>query len=115
MRILTSMAAVAVIFAGLPGADPAAGGDRHHWHGDRAGAAIFGFAAGAILGSALAAPYGYRYEYGYPGYYAQRYYYPPPVHYYPRPVYRYAPAVVPYPRGYYYGQSRYYHDPAWGH
>jgi hypothetical protein len=113
MRTLTSMAAVAALSIGFAGADPASAGGRH-WHGDRAGAAIFGFAAGALLGSALAAPYGYRYDYGYPGYYAQRYYYPPPVYYYPRPVYRYAPNAVPYPSGYYYGRSRYYYDPAWG-
>jgi hypothetical protein len=69
-------------------------GYGHHGYGHHGypGAFIGGFAAGALLG-AFSHPY-----YGY-GYYAPRYYYPPPVYYYPAPGY--------YNEGDYYGD--YYH------
>lgn len=59
----------------------------HHGRGGNAAAAgVFGFAAGAILGGALAQP---RYERRYydRGYYEPDYYEPAPVYVQPAPVY----------------------------
>jgi hypothetical protein len=75
-----------------------------HWRGGGWGLGLGGFAAGAIIGSAIAgAPYGYYgspyYGYGYPG-----------------PYYGYAPAYYGYGYAYprYYGYRRYYR-PSYGY
>jgi len=52
------------------------GGYNRGWRGP--GPLIGGLAAGAIIGGALARPYGYGYA---PGYYAPGYYAPPPGYY----------------------------------
>lgn len=81
-RTLKSLAAaglaVAIGAAALP-SDANAGGWHYHNNGAAAAAGIFGFAAGAIVGSALTAP---------------RYYYPAQPYYYYRP----APAPAYYGR-----------------
>lgn len=64
-------------------------GYHHHHHGGAAAAGIFGFAAGAIVGSSLAHPYYYR---------------PAPVYVAPRRVYQPRPvyvAVTPWTPGWY--------------
>jgi hypothetical protein len=92
-KALTALAAAGTIAAATI-ADPTTADARRGWFGP---ALIGGFAAGAIVGSALARPYPY-YGYGY-GYYA-----PAPVYY---DYYTPAPAYYGYyaPRAYY-GCSR---------
>lgn len=64
-------AATALFIAATP---PALARDRHHGHrGDNVGAGIAGFAAGAILGGALASQPRY-YDPGYRAYYPRRSY-----------------------------------------
>lgn len=62
---------------------------HHHNHGAAVAAGVFGFAAGAIVGGALAQPYYYR---------------PAPVYVAPRPIYRPAPvyaSTAPWTPGWY--------------
>lgn len=75
---------------------------RHRRHGDTFAAGIFGFAAGALIGSALAPRYPYAYYDQRPRY---RYYEEP--RYYDEPAYYYQPA----PRAYYPAPERYYNSP----
>jgi hypothetical protein len=91
-KAVTTAAAVATIAAATLAA-PTTADARRGWWGP---AIVGGFAAGAIVGSAFARPYGY-------GYYA-----PAPVYY---DYYRPAPAYYGYygPRPYYYGCSRWRH------
>lgn len=72
-KMMTGLTALAIAAASVIAVSPANAQWRggHHRHGGGGGAAIAGFAAGALLGGALAAqrPYGY-YDNGYydPGY-----------------------------------------------
>ena len=87
----TSASAMPVT-AGLKSAAPATTENvRWGWRGGGWGWGLGGFAAGAIIGSAIAAPYYYG------GYYPYGYYYPP------APAYGYPPP--PPPAGYYGGPA----------
>jgi hypothetical protein len=85
-------AALAVAVGAMAFAGPAEARYRHHHRGgDAAVLGLFGFAAGAVLGSALSQP-------RYPAYY---YYQPEPVYVAPPPppvVYQPAPAYVTAPQ-----------------
>lgn len=94
MRFMKPIAtALALTVGALSFASSAEAGNRHHRHnhhrgggGEAAALGLFGFAAGAILGSALSQP-----RYGAPSYYYYEpqpiYVAPPPVVYRPGPVY----------------------------
>jgi hypothetical protein len=101
MRFKKPVAALlAVSVSALTLAGTAEAGRRHHHHhGGAAVAGLFGFAAGAILGSALSQPRYYYYRE--PVYVA-----PPPVVYGPAPVYR-AYAEPWTPEWYAYCDARY--------
>ena len=90
-KAVTALAAAATIAVATV-ATPTTADARRGWWGP---GIIGGFAAGAIIGSAFARPYGYGYPYGYYGYYA-----PAPVYY---DYYTPAPAYYGYyaPRPYY--------------
>jgi hypothetical protein len=83
--------ALALTVGALSFASTAEAGRRHYRHhhngGDALALGLFGFAAGAVLGSALSQP-----RYGSPSYYYYEpepiYVAPPPVIYRPAPVYR---------------------------
>lgn len=66
---------------------------RHHHHGYPFAAGAFGFAAGALIGSALTAPR-YPYYYYNDGYYGDRYY-DDGYYYQPAPRVYYSPAPAP--------------------
>jgi hypothetical protein len=109
MRFLKPIAtALALTVGALSFATSAEAGHRyHHRHYDRGNAAalgLFGFAAGAMIGSALSQP-----RYGAPSYYYYEpapVYAPPPVIYRPAPVY--SAQVTPWsPEWYAYCEDRY--------
>ena len=102
-------ALLAISVSALTLAGTAEAGRRyHHHHGGAAVAGLFGFAAGAILGSALSQPRYYHYRE--PVYVA-----PPPVVYEPSPVYS-AYAEPWSPEWYAYCDARYRSfDPASGY
>lgn len=102
LSIACGLLAAAVLAASVSTAD--AGHRRHHRHHGDIGAGIVGFAAGAILGSVLAAP---RYPYG-PGYrgsYRRNYYIGPRAYH---PPYAYPMRLAPT----YYGRPAPW-TPAW--
>lgn len=89
-RYLKTTAVAGLVLALGAAALPAAanaGGYRHN-HGAAAAAGLFGFAAGAVVGSTLSTP---RYYAPRP-YYAPRTYYAPRPYYDPSPVYYAKPA-----------------------
>ena len=109
MRLMKPIAtALALTVGALSFATSAEAGHRHHRHRDHGNAAalgLFGFAAGAVLGSALSQP-----RYGPPpAYYYEPqpvYVAPPPVIYRPAPVY--SAQVTPWsPEWYAYCEDRY--------
>jgi len=80
--IRTSLMGAAAAFALVAGVQSSSAGSYWHGHGGSVAAAgIIGFAAGAVLGSALSGP---RYYGGGYGYYRPRAYYAPRVYYAPR-------------------------------
>ena len=106
MRFTKAIAAALALSVGaLTFAGTAEAGDRRHHRSDISPFATgaIGFAAGAILGSALSQPR----PYAQPGYYYSepRYYYEPaPVYVAPRPVYvqpRYTYAAEPWTEAWY--------------
>lgn len=108
MRFLKPVAAAMALTVGaMAFASSAEAGHRRHHHyngGQAAVAGIFGFAAGAILGSALSQPrYGYGYYQPAPVYVAPP---PPPVVYQPAPAYYARPAPWT-PEWYAYCDARY--------
>jgi hypothetical protein len=97
-----AMAALAAALTLTTFAPTADAGYRRHGYGHGYGyffPGAAGFAAGAIFGSLLAAPY----RYGHYGYYDDYYGYPPPYYYGRRHYYR------PY-REYYAPSNDYYYD-----
>lgn len=112
MRFMKPIAtALALTVGALSFATSAEAGHRYHRHhhhrggGDAALLGLFGFTAGAILGSALSQP-----RYGAPSYYYYEpepiYVAPPPVIYRPRPVY--GAHITPWsPEWYAYCEDRY--------
>jgi len=100
---IASLATAAVIATSVPLADSAQAAWRGGWGWAGVG---FGLAAGALIGSALAAPYYYPYG-GYYPYYGYRYAYAPTYY-----SYGYAPAYYGYTPAYY-GYA--YSSPYWGY
>jgi hypothetical protein len=67
-KILTALVAAGSLAAAVAATPTAADARWGGWHGWGWGPAVGGFAAGAIIGSALAAPYYYGYYAPYPYY-----------------------------------------------
>src|SRR5262249_35894089 len=88
---IASLATAAVIATSVPLADSAQAAWRGGWGWAGVG---FGLAAGALIGSALAAPYYYPYG-GYYPHFRHRYAYSPPYfnHRQPPPLYGFTPSL----------------------
>jgi hypothetical protein len=90
---------VALSIAAASSVTTAEAGHRHHNNGFPFAAGAFGFAAGALIASALAPRYPYYYN-GYdPYYYNEDPYYAPRAYYAPAPRVYYAPTPRVYQQG----------------